>query len=522
MTVVRHPERSAVKPKGLACRGQGPSPARFALRSGRHVAAFAAIVSLSGCLVGPDYLRPQPAAAPTAEYKETMGFRPALPRDAIDRGPWWTIYGDPTLDQLAAQVDISNQNLKVSEAAYRQARALIRQDQSSLYPSISYTGGAQQSGQGAQRGGGNSVGQLSAGPTLTWEIDVWGRIRRQIESDSAAAQASAADLASARLSAQSDVTTNYFALRISEQRTRLFQESVAAFARALQIVQNQVNAGIASRVDLTQAQTQLEQTRSQLVAEAINRAQFEHAIAVLVGKAPSEFSVAAAPPPQTVPTIESGVPSALLERRPDIASAERQMASANAQIGVAQAAYYPDITLNANIGFLSNTIGQLFQIASAVWSVGPLLAGTMIDGGARSAQVEGARANYDGTVATYRQTVLTAFQQIEDGLVQQRVLEQQERVQRGAVGSAREAERLALNQYRAGTVPYTTVVTTQTTALSAEQALLNIRLSRFTASATLIKSLGGGWRSEDLPPPVPIAGVNSSGKPAKKFSWWPF
>jgi NodT family efflux transporter outer membrane factor (OMF) lipoprotein len=521
MTVIRHPERSAAKSRGLVRRGQAAPTTRFALRSGRHIAAFAAIVSVSGCLIGPDYERPLPAAAPSVEYKETMGFRPALPRDAIDRGPWWSIYGDPTLDQLAAQVDISNQNLKVSEAAYRQARALIRQDQSLLYPTIGYTGGSQQLGQGSQRGGGNSVGQFSAGGTLTWEIDVWGRIRRQIESDSASAQASAADLASVRLSAQADVTTNYFALRISEQRTRLFQESVTAFARALQIVQNQVDAGIASRVDLTQAQTQLEQTRSQLVAEAINRAQFEHAIAVLVGKSPSDFSIAPAPLPPTVPTIDAGIPSAMLERRPDIASAERQMAAANAQIGVAQAAYYPDITLNASIGFLSNMISQLFQIASAVWSVGPQLAGTLIDGGARAAQVEGARANYDGTVATYRQTVLAAFQQVEDGLVQQRILQQQEQVQRAAVGSAREAERLALNQYRAGTVPYTTVVTTQTTALNAEQGLLNIRLSRFTASATLVKAVGGGWRAEDLPTAVPIAGLNS-GKAMKKASWWPF
>ena len=487
----------------------------------KRIAALLAIATVSGCLVGPDYERPQPAAAPAAEYKEAMGFRPAVPRDAIDRGPWWSMYGDPTLDQLAAQVDISNQNLKVSEAAYRQARALVRQDQSPLYPTFGYTGAGQQSGQGSQRGGGNSIGQFSAGATLSWEIDVWGNIRRQIESDSAAAQASAADLALARLSAQSDVTTNYFSLRISEQRTLLFQESVAAFARSLQIVQNQVNAGIASRVDLTQAQTQLEQTRAQLVAEAINRAQFEHAIAVLVGKAPSDFSIAAAPLPPNVPTVDAGIPSAMLERRPDIAAAERQMAAANAQIGVAVGAFYPNITLNGSIGFLNTMLGPLFQIASAVWSIGPQLAGTLVDGGARSAQVEGARANYDKTVATYRQTVLTAFQQAEDGLVQQRILEQQEQVQRGAVGSAREAERLALNQYRAGTVPYTTVVTTQTTALSAEQTLLNIRLSRFVASATLVKTIGGGWRDTDLPAATPIAGLNS-GKAMKKASWWPF
>jgi NodT family efflux transporter outer membrane factor (OMF) lipoprotein len=491
----------------------------------RRIAALLALASsLSGCLVGPDYQRPQPATAPMPEFKEMKEFRPAVPRDAIDRGPWWSIYGDPTLDQIAPQVDISNQNLKVSEAAYRQARALIRQSQSALYPTVGYTGAAQQLGTGAQRGGGlrdTTTGQLTSGGTLTWEIDLWGRIRRTTESDSAAAQASAADLASARLSAQSDVTTNYFSLRISEQRQRLFQESVAAYTRSVQIVQNQVNAGIASRVDLTQAQTLLEQTRSQLVAEAINRATFEHAIAVLVGKSPSEFSIEQGPLPEAVPTVDASIPSALLERRPDIASAERQMAAANAQIGVAEAAYYPDITLNGSIGFLSPIINTLFQLGSAVWSIGPQLAGTLVDGGARSAQVESARANYDKTVATYRQTVLTAFQQVEDELAQQRILEQQEQVQRGAVGSAREAERLALNQYRAGTIPYTTVITTQTTALSAEQTLLNIRLNRFTASATLVKALGGGWRETDLPPPVPIVGLESS-KAAKTSRWWPF
>jgi len=494
------------------------------MRFCRNVAAPALMLVVSGCLIGPDYERPLPATPPTAEYKETMGFRPAMPRDAIDRGPWWMIYGDPVLDQLVAQVDVSNQNLKASEAAYRQAVALIRQSQSALYPTVGYTGSMRQIGTGQSRGGGpggSSQGEFTAGGTLTWEIDLWGRIRRTIEGDSAAAQASAGDLAAARLSAQSSLAINYFSLRISDQRRRLLEESVAAYGRSLEIVRNQVNAGIASRVDLTQAQTLYEQTRAQLVAEGIARAQFEHAIAALVGKAPAELTVTPAPPPRTVPTVDAGVPSALLERRPDIASAERTMAAANAQIGVAQAAYYPDITLNAGLTFLSSAIGPLFQIASAVWSIGPHLAGTLLDGGARAAQVEGARANYDFTVATYRQTVLTAFQQVEDALAQQRILEQQEQVQRGAVAAAREAERLALNQYRAGTIPYTTVIQTQTAALSSEQALINIRLSRFTASANLVTALGGGWREQDLPPPVPIAGSETS-KKIKKASWWPF
>jgi NodT family efflux transporter outer membrane factor (OMF) lipoprotein len=488
--------------------------------------------ALSGCgLVGPDYQRPPPATPPTTAFKETNDsyFRPALPRDAIDRGKWWGMYGDPALDQLAAQVDVSNQNLKESEAAYRQAVALIRQSQSALYPTIGYTGSINQNSAGGSRGGGglntstggNSVSQFAVGGTLSWEIDVWGRIRRTIESDSAAAQASAADLMNARLSAQSSLITNYFSLRISDERKRVLEQSVAAFARALQIVTNQFNAGTVSQLDVAQAQAQLDQTRAQLVAEGINRAQFEHAIAALVGRTPAEVSIAIAPAPTEVPTIDAGIPSALLERRPDIASAERQMQSANAQIGVAVAAYYPDITLNASINFVSTMLSNLLSIANAVWSFGPQLAGTAIDGGSRAAQVESARANYDRTVATYRQTVITAFQQVEDALVQQRILQQQETVQRAALAAARNAERLAFNQYRAGTVPYTTVITTQTTALNNELTLLGIRQSRLIASATLVTALGGGWRDVELPPPVPIAGQQTSRELHKK-SWWPF
>ena len=488
----------------------------------KRFAVLLCLASLTGCLVGPDYQRPPPAAPPTPEFKETMGFRPAMPNDTVDRGPWWQIYGDPTLDRLAAQVDISNQTLKASEAAYRQARALVRQDQSGLYPSITATASTVQTGTGALRSGGttavvsqgqngnvtSSLSQYSGGGALSWEIDVWGSIRRTIESDSAAAQASAGDLAAARLSAQADVAINYFSLRVSDQRTRLYQATVAAYARSLTIARNQVDAGSASRVDLAQAQTLYEQARSLLVAEGIARAQYEHAIAVLIGKAPSEFNLEPGAPPSEVPTVDAGVPSALLERRPDVAAAERLMASANAKIGVAQAAYYPNISLGAAITFLSGGLGTLLQLGSSVWSLGPQLSATLIDGGARAAQVEGARASYDNTVATYRQTVLTAFQQVEDALAQQRILVQQEQVQRAAVAAAREAERLSLNQYLIGTVPYTTVVQTQTSALSAEQTLLNIRQSRLIASANLVKALGGGWRDTDLPPPVPIGGVS--------------
>jgi NodT family efflux transporter outer membrane factor (OMF) lipoprotein len=493
------------------------------------------VLTLSGCgMVGPDYQRPPPATPPTTSFKETSDsyFRPAMPRDAIDRGKWWGMYDDHALDLLAAQVDVSNQNLKEAEAAYRQAVALIRQSQSALYPTIGYTGSITQNGSrsggggsvsssGVVSAGGNTTTQYQVGGTVSWEIDVWGRIRRTIESDSAAAQASAADLMNARLSAQSSLVTNYFSLRISDERKRVLEQSVAAFARALQIVTNQFNAGTVSQLDVAQAQAQLDQTRAQLVAEGINRAQFEHAIAALMGRTPAEVSIAPEPASKDVPTIDAGIPSALLERRPDIASAERQMASANAQIGVAVAAYYPDITLNASINFVTTVFSNLLSIANAVWSFGPQLAGTAIDGGSRAAQVESARANYDKTVATYRQTVITAFQQVEDALVQQRILEQQENVQRAALAAARNAERLAFNQYRAGTVPYTTVITTQTTALNNELTLLGVRQSRLIASATLVTALGGGWHDVELPPPVPISGQQTSRELHKK-SWWPF
>lgn len=494
----------------------------------KRSAALLPLLLVSGCLVGPNYERAPPASPVAPQYKEAelppgaaSLFRPAQPSDGADRGQWWRVYGDPTLDSLAAQVDVSNQNLKIFEANYRRARALIRQDQSALYPNISGTGAAEQTGTGGLRGTGSNtsstvrrfdstVGQYSTGFTLNWEIDLWGTLRRQIESDSAAAQASDADLANARLSAQTDLVTNYASLRISDDRKRLYEATVAAYLRSMQIAQNQVDAGIVSRVDFVQAQTQYEQTRAQLVNESINRALLEHAIALLVGKAPSEVTIEPAPTRLIVPTVDSGVPSSLLERRPDIASAERQMAAANAQVGVAKGAYYPQISLGATIGFLSGGLGSLLQLGTAAWSVGPQIAGTMVDGGGIAAQVQGARASYDATVATYRQTILTAFQQVEDALAQQRILVQQERVQRAAVAAAREAERLSLNQYRVGTVPYTTVVQTQAAALSAEQALLTIRLNRLIASANLVKALGGGWRQEDLPPPVPIGGLKQA------------
>jgi NodT family efflux transporter outer membrane factor (OMF) lipoprotein len=481
---------------------------------------------LGGCLVGPDYVRPAPATTPPA-FKEMRSqpaatavlpgvpirgeWRPASPQDMADRGAWWSIYNDPLLYSLVSQVEVSNQTLKSAEAAYRQSRALIRENRSTLYPTVSASGGPTQIGTGQSRSSsGNSSGnatQFAGTGSLSWEIDIWGGIRRTIENASAAAQASAADLAAARLSIQAEVITDYFSLRVADESRRLFEASVAAYQRSLQIVQNQVNAGIASNLDLAQARTLVQQTQAQVVAATLQRTLFEHAIAALIGKAPAELTIAPSKLSETVPFLDAGIPSTLLERRPDIAAAERQMAAANAQIGVAVAAYYPNLTLSGSLGFLSNTIGTLFAVGNSVWSLGPQLAGTVIDGGARGGAVDSARAAYDAAVANYRQTVLTAFQDVEDQLANQRILTQQEVVQLQAVASAREAVQLSLNQYLAGTVPYTTVVVTQTTALSNEQSALTVRLNRLTASANLIKALGGGWNTTQLPAPEPIAGL---------------
>lgn len=500
----------------------------------RTAVVVAVILPVAACAVGPNYKRPPPATDPTPAYKEVNGvlFRPALPLDTVDRGPWWTIYADPTLDRLMAQVEVSNQTLKENEAAYRQAVALIRQNQASYFPTFGYSGALQKSSSSSSSSGSGttvitgsnngSIGQFSFGGTMTWEIDVWGRIRRTVEEYAAAAQASAADLAAARLSTQSSLATSYFSLRISDDRRDLYRRSIDAFARALEIVRNQMNAGTASRLDLAQAQTQLEQTRALYAAEGANRAQFEHAIAALVGKMPAEVSIGSAPSPRNVPTLEAGAPSTLLERRPDIASAERQMQSANAQIGVAQAGYYPQFNFSASITFLSGMLSNLLQAGPATWAVGPQVAGTAFEGGAIAAQVEGARAAYDKTVATYRQTVLTAFQQVEDALAQQNFFSEQEEIQQRAVNAAREAERLSLNQYQAGLVAYTTVVTAQQTALSAEQTLINIRLNRLTASATLVTALGGGWRESDLPALIPTAPKVLPKASPVRTGWWPF
>src|SRR5246500_2078735 len=416
----------------------------------------AAMVLLSACTVGPDYH--QPSAPVPAQYKEA-GWKVGEPLDAIDRGAWWSIYKDPLLDDLEKQIDISNQNLKAAEAAFRQSEFIVAQARAAFFPAgdlnasaqRSRTGGGSISTTGAGRSGFLSS-QFSTSTSASWTPDLWGRIRRTVESDVASAQASAGDLASARLSAQGTLASDYLQLRMSDELKRLLDAAASYYAESLRITRNQYQSGTADQSAVSQAEAQLESTQSQAIAVGVTRAQLEHAIAVLIGRPPAEFSILPTEAVIAVPVIPPEMPSALLERRPDIAAAERLMASANAQIGIAEAAFYPTIPLSANSGTSALTLNRLLATSSRFWAFGSTLVETVFDAGARAAIVEEARAFFDQTIANYRQSVLTAFQQVEDQLASLRILAQQAEVQDKAVAAAFEAARILNNQYLAGTV----------------------------------------------------------------------
>jgi NodT family efflux transporter outer membrane factor (OMF) lipoprotein len=472
---------------------------------------------LGGCAVGPDYAR-APVETPPA-FKELKGWKVSTPRDADERGAWWAPFQDAVLDGLEKQVAVTNQTLKASEAGWREAMALLDQARAGYAPTATLGAGAQRSGhagiQGPPDGGMHAANQFDLNAGANWTLDVWGRIRRTVENATDNAQASAGDLAAARLSAQATLASSYYQLRASDELSRLLKATVVAYARSLEITQNQHAVGVVSRADVAQAVAQLEGVNAQVVNVGIQRAQLEHAIAVLIGKPPAEFSLSESPTLAAAPAIPVGVPSQLLERRSDIAAAERLMAAANAQIGVAISAYYPTLTLGVSFDSTSATIGSLLRAANGLWSFGPQLAETIFDGGLRDAQVAAARATYDQNVATYRQTVLTAFQQVEDQLVAIRLLADQAVVEERAVAAAEDAEALILNQYKAGTVAYTSVVTAQTVALGDRQAALTIKQQQLVAAVTLIQALGGGWTRTELdapiivePPPAPAPGAH--------------
>jgi NodT family efflux transporter outer membrane factor (OMF) lipoprotein len=479
------------------------------------LAATLAALVLTACAVGPNYRRPDAPSAPA--YKEDQGWKPATPGEIEANKPWWSIYDDPLLDSLERQVEVSNQALKADEAAYRAAVEQIGVDRGTLFPSISANAGATRSGSASGvnqaittssgttvttgSGGNGHRTTYSAGGQAAWSIDVWGRIRRLVESDVAKAQASAADVAAARLSAQITLAEDYFQLRAADEQMRLYQTEIDDFKNALAITQNQVKAGITTLADVYAAETQLESTQASQVGVQLTRAKFEHAIAVLIGKPPAELAIDQGDFTTTVPVVPAGVPSALLERRPDIAAAERSVTSANALVGVAEAAWFPSVTLNGSYGFSSGVLPGLLRAKNALWSFGPSLAENVFNGGATLATNREARANYDQSVALYRQTVLSAFQSVEDDLVTLRVLEQQGALQESAVKDARLSEQLTLNQYKSGIVVYSSVITAQTTRLLDEISLLSIQSQRLVSSVDLISQLGGGWDAAQLNQP---------------------
>ncbi len=448
----------------------------------------AAGFSVGACAVGPDYHRPP--FATTDFYKELGDWKPSEPSDALSRGDWWLIFKDDTLNQLESRLNISNENIKSAAANFEQARALVAQAQAGFWPTLSANFSATRE-KNEPRAPVST--QYAAGAAANWDLDVWGSIRRTVESDRASAESSAALLADAQLSAQADLATDYFELRAQDQLQKLLDDTVVAETLSLKITQSRYKFGVAARADVVSAETQLLASQAQQVNAKIQRGILEHAIAVALGQQPATFTLPRSAMRTDVPTVPPGVPSTLLERRPDVASAERKMASANAQIGVATAAYFPSLTLNANSSTAAEKLRQLAKSSTTIWSVGPELAETIFDGGLRRAQVAQAKAAYQSSVATYRQTVLAGFEQVEDDIITLRVLEEQAVIEDKTVKAAREAETLTLNQYKAGTVPYSSVITAQTTRLSAEQTELQVLSSRLQASVSLIEALGGGW-----------------------------
>jgi NodT family efflux transporter outer membrane factor (OMF) lipoprotein len=468
------------------------------------VALFAS--QLTACAVGPDYIRPQ---APVAtEFKEVKGWKTAQPRDTALSGQWWQIFNDPKLNELESQV-ASNQSLIQAEAQYRQAQGLVQSAQSSLLPVFNMTGsfnnfksaqGQTQVISGVRTLFGNTV-------AMAWEPDLWGKVRRQIEANTGNAQASAATLQALRLSIQSNLAVAYFQLKVLDAQKTLLDETVAAYQKTLDITKNRYAVGVVAKADVVQAETQLQSAKAQAINLGVQRAKLEHAIAVLIGKSPAELSLAASALTTQAPAIPLSLPSELLERRPDIAAAERKVAAANAQIGIAKAAYFPTLNLAMSNGFQSTDVGDLFTVARRYWAFGPAAAAlTVFDGGVKNAQYNQAIAGFDASVAAYRQAVLTGFQEVEDNLAALRILEEQAQVQDQAVASANQALALTNNQYQAGTVSYLNVMTAQTAALSNRQTAVQLQGDRLNAAVLLVKALGGGWNETLMPTEEQAAG----------------
>ncbi|MDB6060659.1 MAG: efflux system, outer rane lipoprotein NodT [Verrucomicrobiaceae bacterium] len=470
------------------------------------VAIFVA-ASLTACAVGPDYKRPQAPMSDTFKEAQNDKWKMAEPADHVQRGNWWEAFGDDQLNALQAQLIAANQTVAAAEAAYRQARATAQAARSSFFPTLGVNVGATRGSSGSGNlnttnenitSSSSTVRQNTATLDASWELDVWGRIRREVEAGEAGAQASAADLAAALLSAQAELAQDYFQLRVSDAQQELFDRTVSDYERSLQLTRNQYNVGVAGRAEVAQAEAQLKAAQAQAVDNDLTRAQLEHAIAILIGKAPADVTIARASFADTQPQIPLELPSVLLERRPDIAAAERRVVAANAQIGVTRAAWFPTLGLSASGGYRSSSFSDWFTVPNRFWSVGPTLAATLFDGGLRSAQSKEAVAAYDQTVANYRQTVLGGLQEVEDNLVALDRLDKELQYQQDAVRAAREALQLVNNQYKAGTVSYLNVITAETTSFNNERSLLQVRGRQYSASILLIKALGGGWSQDEL------------------------
>ncbi|MGH6648529.1 efflux transporter outer membrane subunit [Aquabacterium sp.] len=474
-------------------------------RALRPVACAALVATLAACASGPDYQRPT-MDVPSA-FKEAEGWQVTQPADLASPGPWWSVYGDAQLDQLVAQVALNNQTVSAAEASVRQAQAALGAADAAYLPTVSADASSTRSRSSAN--GNNANGNQANGQggrvttshrvalSANWEIDLWGRLRRGAEAGRAEVQASQADLQAALLSAQSALVESYLQLRVNEAQQALMKQSLENNEKAVRITRNRFDAGVADRADVLAVESQWQATQAQAIDLRAQRAQLEHAMALLVGKAPAQFSLPVTGVVPALPGVPLALPATLLQRRPDIAAAERRVASANAQIGVAQAAFFPALTLGASTGFQSNTWSQILTAPNRIWSVGPALAATLFDGGARQAQKDQTVAAYDRTVAQYREAVLTGFQEVEDSLATLAVLKEEAEVQRQANASAQESLQLTLNQYQAGTVGLLNVLTSQTSALAQSRTVLDLAGRRLVASASLLKALGGGW--EDPP-----------------------
>jgi NodT family efflux transporter outer membrane factor (OMF) lipoprotein len=467
-------------------------------------------VLLVGCSIGPKYTRPSvPAApaykeAPPASFKEADGWKPAQPDDHAIRGKWWEVFEDPQLSALEEQINVTNQTLKIAEARFRQARATIRFNRSAQYPTITTSPSISRESTSANRplrsqSAASGYADFTLPFDVSYEVDLWGRVRHSIAAAREEFQATAADLETVRLSLHSELALDYFELRSLDTQKRILDDALNAYERAFQLTRNRYDGGVAAASEVAQAQTQLETTRAQDIDVGVQRAEFEHAIAILIGQTPETVSIPAVPLKENPPSVPVGVPSQLLERRPDIAAAERRVASANEQVGIAKIAYFPALLLSAVGGLEGTSITNWLNWPSRFWAVGPSVLQTIFDGGRRKAVSESALANYDATIASYRETALGAFREVEDNLAALRILDEEAKAQRVAVASAQRSLELSTNRYKGGLVTYLEVITAQSTALANERTEVDLVRRRMGASVLLIKALGGGWDASQLP-----------------------